>query len=159
MKNNSTSFTYGMFIVVCALIIAMLVVITEPVNASSPAWVKDTCWIENYLDIDFTVCEVSGGIYILTPTPTPTDRPKVKHGRPDKFTSTSVPIPTYEESTPAPTRIPRLTPTYAPTMDPWATEPGYPAPSVEPTAILTRTLSLTATSGPGYPAPGEEHER
>jgi len=31
----------------------------------------DVCWIENYLDVDWVVCEVEGGIYIQEPSETP----------------------------------------------------------------------------------------
>ena len=39
---------------------------------------QDLCWVENFEDIDYTVCEVEGGIYVLTPTPAPTQKPPPK---------------------------------------------------------------------------------
>ncbi len=48
------------------LIIAVLLTLGIVGFASA----QDTCWVENFLDTDYTVCEVEGGIYIQTPTPT-----------------------------------------------------------------------------------------
>ena len=85
----------------------------------SAFWVRDVCWIENYLDIDFTVCEVPGGIYVLTPTPTPTVRVRNNMGYPAPPDDMGYPAPSDNTPTPYPTFTPRPTPTYAPTLNPY----------------------------------------
>lgn len=56
--------------------ISVLIVIVIALTAIIGVSAKDTCWIENFLSTDYTVCEVEGGIYILTPTPTATKKVK-----------------------------------------------------------------------------------
>ena len=53
------------------LLIVLVLLLGVIVFASA----KDLCRIENVEDVDYTVCEVEGGIYILTPTPSPTQKP------------------------------------------------------------------------------------
>jgi hypothetical protein len=119
--------------VVLVIAAALLIIVLGLCVPNVGAYVKDVCWVENYLETDFTVCQVENGIYILTPTPTGTPKPKVKIRQPR----------CYDPLEPWQCQVLTYVPTWINTVDNYP----YPAP-VETQIIPTITPRPTPTLAP-----------
>jgi hypothetical protein len=131
MKNNGTSFTYGAFIIVCALILAMLIiVVTEPAGAQS---INQREWLLKYEGVsgypapalEPTATYTSG---YPAPALEPTAKPKKQEPQPtyfptfddwDAYCEINGDIDWCVDPSTRPQPIPAPITTYFPTFDDW----------------------------------------
>jgi hypothetical protein len=170
MKNNGTSFTYGVFIIVCALIIAMLVVaVTEPAGAQSINYRE---WLLEYEQVDAYIPPVVRPLATFLsgyPAPPVDVEPTVTYGSgypapPIEPTATKEPKPKKKdpncllEPTDAWWREMRLGQAYHYMKDNVKMYCfGYPPiPFYEGKTVPTPAPTMNPYDGSGYPAPIEE---
>jgi hypothetical protein len=164
MKNNVITFTYGIFIIVCILVIAILIVVmTDTADAKSidqREWLLEYEQVSGYPApaVEPTAIYASG---YPAPALEPTAKPAKKKPNPiSKLTPVLTLVPTQAPTwspywpclgnpdldcppdtpiTAVPTQESKPTP--APTMNPYDGS-GYPAPTVEPTDAPQDQLRL-----------------